>query len=142
MHWSRPLSRATCCQVDPDHPDNAPLLQFRNSESCEQLNAWISGRTAAALNLTGARFGAYWHALFAEHNEWLEQCSAARRRRFQAGLLKKTQTNAKEDRLDRKHRAAACVGLSWLSAKGSASCLGLASRPIMRVEVVAAGRVG
>ena len=74
--------------MDPDHPDNIPLLQFRNSESCEQLNAWISGRTAAALNLTGARFGVYWNALFAAHNEWLEQCSAARRR-FQAGFLKR-----------------------------------------------------
>lgn len=84
-----PLSLPTSCQVDPDHPDNAPLLQFRNSESCEQLNAWISGRTAAALNLTGGRFGVYWHALFAEHNEWVEQCSSARRRRFQAGFLKR-----------------------------------------------------
>ena len=89
MQWPRPFSSTKCCQVDPDHPDNIPLLQFRNSESCEQLNAWISGRIAAALNLTGARFGVYWHALFAEHNEWLEQCSAARRRRFQAGFLKR-----------------------------------------------------
>ena len=88
MHWSRSFSSTKCCWVDPDHPDNIPLLQFCNSESCEQLNAWISGRTAAALNLTGARFGVYWHALFAAHNEWLEQCSAARRR-FQAGFLKR-----------------------------------------------------
>ncbi|CAL1148452.1 unnamed protein product [Cladocopium goreaui] len=70
--------------------------KFCNSESCEQLNAWISGRTAAALNLTGARFGVYWNALFAAHNEWLEQCSAARRR-FQAGFLKRNQ-----DKCERK----------------------------------------
>lgn len=77
------------CQVDPNHVTNAWLLEHRNSESCEQLNAWISGRTAAALNLSAARFGTYWNICFAEHNEWLVRCAEAKRRRFEAGVLKR-----------------------------------------------------
>ena len=37
-------------QTNPDTPQNAALLQNKNTEACEQLNSWITGRTKSSLD--------------------------------------------------------------------------------------------
>ena len=36
-------------QTNPDTPQNAALLKNKNTEACEQLNSWITGRTTWSL---------------------------------------------------------------------------------------------
>ena len=75
-------------EVDPETPANAKLLDARNTEACEEMNSWISGRTSSMLELTQGHAQIYWWALFHEQNEWLERQAEARRRRFARGGLK------------------------------------------------------
>ena len=75
-------------EVDPETPDNAKLLEARNTEACEEMNAWISGRTGSMLEFTQGHAQIYWWALFHAQNEWLERQADAKRRRFSRGGLK------------------------------------------------------
>ena len=72
-------------EVDPLQPANTELLANTNTEACEQLNSWISGRTASGLEMTGGHFAVYWWALFDTHNEWLDHQAKCKRRRFASG---------------------------------------------------------
>ena len=69
-------------EVDPLQPENAKLLANKNTEAAEQLNSWMSGRTASGLEMTRGHFAVYWWALFDAHNEWLEGKAACSRRHF------------------------------------------------------------
>ncbi|CAK0873892.1 unnamed protein product, partial [Prorocentrum cordatum] len=47
-------------EVDPLQPVNAKFLESKNTEACEQLNAWISPRTRVCLEMTRAHFQLHW----------------------------------------------------------------------------------
>ena len=75
-------------QVDPDTAANAALLANKNTEACEQLNSWISGRTKSSLEMPPGRFAIYWWTLFQQHNDWLQTEAACLRRRFARGNMR------------------------------------------------------
>lgn len=75
-------------EVDPSIEENADLLQDRNTEACEQLNSWISGRTHCVLEMTRGHFQLFWWILFDAHNRWLEEEAECKRRRYARGGLK------------------------------------------------------
>eukprot|EP00438_Fugacium_kawagutii_P018596 Skav209998 [mRNA] locus=scaffold3061:91012:91926:+ [translate_table: standard] len=74
-------------QVNPDTVANMALLRNKNTEACEQLNSWITGRTRSSLEMPPGRFAIYWWTLFQEHNEWLESEAGCLRRRFAKGKM-------------------------------------------------------
>eukprot|EP00973_Karenia_brevis_P091650 12408507-Karenia_brevis.AAC.1 len=63
-------------------------MEQKNSEACEQLNAWISKRSHTALERTHGRYLLFWWILFIEHKEDLEEQAAALRRRYARGGMK------------------------------------------------------
>eukprot|EP00959_Pyramimonas_sp_CCMP1952_P441223 9236971-Pyramimonas_sp.AAC.1 len=70
-------------EVDPLRPENEKLLEGKNTEACEQLNSWISGRTRNGLEMTRGHFQMHWWILFDAHNQWLEREAACKRRRLE-----------------------------------------------------------
>ena len=74
-------------EVDPLAPCNADLLESQNTEACEELNSWISGRTSSVLEMTRGHFEVYWWTMFKEHNDWLCQQAECKRRRYARGGL-------------------------------------------------------
>ena len=74
-------------QVNPDTVENMALLKNKNTEACEQLNSWITGRTKSSLEMPPGRFAIYWWALFQQHNDWLETEAGCLRRRFAKGKM-------------------------------------------------------
>eukprot|EP00959_Pyramimonas_sp_CCMP1952_P096155 2010144-Pyramimonas_sp.AAC.2 len=81
-------------EVDPLRPDNAKLLDKKNTEACEQLNSWISGRTRSGLEMTRGHFQMHWWILFDAHNQWLEREAACERRRCEAGPMQRRESGA------------------------------------------------
>ncbi|CAK0858472.1 unnamed protein product, partial [Prorocentrum cordatum] len=79
-------------EVDPLRPDNAKLLDKKNTEACEQLNSWISGRTRSGLEMTRGHFQMHWWILFDAHNQWLEREAACERRRCEAGPMQRRES--------------------------------------------------
>ncbi|CAK0826263.1 unnamed protein product [Prorocentrum cordatum] len=84
-------------EVDPLRPDNAKLLEKKNTEACEQLNSWISGRARNGLEMTRGHFQMHWWILFDARNQWLEREAACERRRCEAGPLQRQTSGAPPD---------------------------------------------
>ena len=85
-------------EIDPKSDTNKEILDGKNTEACEQLNAWINERTACSLSMGRGHFGVYWDAQFDEHNKWLMRLAQARRNRFAAGGLKHNPDKAKQSK--------------------------------------------
>ena len=68
-------------EVNPESPEVAALIQHRNTEACEQLNAWISCHTLSALEMQPGAFAIYWWSLFEEHNAWVRRLAQANERK-------------------------------------------------------------
>ena len=75
-------------EIDLDAPANQELLAGRNTQACEQLNAWISEHTRASREMGHGHFYVYWNVLFHTHNRWLMEQAAARRRRVDGGFVR------------------------------------------------------
>lgn len=84
--------------IDPNHESNAKALRGKNTQACEQLNAWISNHTASSLAMGRGHFLVYWEGMFCVHNAWLEEVAAARLRRYQAGFSSTDPTVARPKR--------------------------------------------
>ena len=75
-------------EVDPETPSNAELLANVNTQACEQLNSWLTEHTLPACGMTAGRFAIYWWVMFREHNAWLMESAAAKRRLYARGHMK------------------------------------------------------
>ena len=85
-------------EIDPQTEENQELLAGRNTEACEQLNSWITNRTASSLAMGRGHFFVYWAAQFADHNDWIEEIAAARRHRFAMGARKQDPDQARQSK--------------------------------------------
>ena len=75
-------------EVDPQSSENQRLMADKNTEACEQLNSWISGRTRSGLDMPPGRFMVYWWTLLSDHNDWLESEALCLRRRYARGGMR------------------------------------------------------
>ena len=71
----------------PGHTAKCGAAEKQNTEACEQLNSWITGRTKSSLEMPPGRFAIYWRTLFQQHNVWLEAEADCLRRRFAKGKM-------------------------------------------------------
>ena len=83
-------------EVDPQSACNEKFVAEKNTESCEQLNLSIAGRTKSVLEATPGRFAMFWGTLLIEHKEHLDfkKDNNPSRRHTRQGLSK--QANAKK----------------------------------------------
>ena len=100
-------------EVDPTTTENKDILEAKNTEACEQLNSWISGRTSSGLEMTRGHFLIYWWALFDAHNEWLEKLASCLRRRYARGGM------AHDPDQPRSHNTKICSETLSRNAAGS-----------------------
>ena len=74
-------------EVDPEREENLKHREGFNTIACEEYNSWINERTLPATEMTAAHDNIYWWSLFHDHNQWLEEQAAAKRRRYARGNM-------------------------------------------------------